>query len=178
MKRLILVGLLAAALAAPACSRKTDGTTPPDRGSPSAGKPFKAELTRLDGSKLVLPDDLKGKVVLVDFWATWCPPCVASVPELKRLYGKYHGQGLEIVGISLDEDRSALERFIKDRDLAWIHTFSGMQWADPTAKDHGVDSIPNTWLVGRDGMIITDQAEQRLEESIADALKAPARHAH
>jgi len=140
------------------------------------GATFQAELKRLDGGTLKLPDDLKGKVVLIDFWASWCGPCVASMPKLKTIYAKYKSQGLEIVGISLDRTRADAESFVKDANITWIQTYSGGA-NDPTAAKYGVNAIPSMWLVGRDGKIITNQARGRLDTLIPQALKAdpPAR---
>jgi len=135
-------------------------------------KPFVAKLTRLDGTKLVLPDDLTGKVVLVDFWATWCGPCRQSMPELKRLYEAHHGEGLEIVGINLETDRSTVEQFIKDYKLPWIQTFSS-QGNQAIARKYKVNAIPSLWLIGRDGKIITNSARQDTEALVSRALKAP-----
>ena len=136
-----------------------------------AGITFEAELKRLDGTTLKLPDDLTGKVVLVDFWASWCMPCVVSMPKVKALYAKYKDQGLEIVGISLDRTRADVESFVKAKKLTWIHTYSG-SGGDPTAAKYGVTGIPSMWLVGRDGKVITNQARGRLDTLIPEALKA------
>ncbi len=140
------------------------------------GKPFIAELNRLDATKLKLPQDLSGEVVVVDFWATWCPPCVAAAPKMVELYAKYHPQGVEFVGISLDpsEARGALEKFIAQHDMKWIQTFSGLGPSDPTAIQYGVDSIPSVWVIGRDGNVISDDAETDVEAAIRKALEAPA----
>lgn len=134
------------------------GALPSD--SPHIGKPFEAKLTTLDGKELNLPEDLKGKVVLIDFWATWCGPCIAGIPEVKQVYAKYKDKGFEIVGISLDREdqKDKLAQFVKDRGMDWIHTYTGKGWEDPTAGKYGIRSIPSLWLVGRDGKVITDNA--------------------
>ncbi len=138
------------------------------------GQPFQAELTRLDGTKLKLPEGLLGKVVVVDFWATWCGPCVAEVPHMKAVYAKYKPKGVEIVGISLDNDRQALEGFVKAREMNWIHTYSGRPEGDPTAEKYGVRGIPSIWVVGKDGKVVSRDARMDLEETIEKALAAPA----
>ncbi len=137
------------------------------------GKPFAAELTRLDGSTLSLPDDLKGKVLVIDFWATWCGPCVAEVPKMKKIYATYKSKGVEFVGISLDESRSALTDFIKTKEMGWIHTFSGKGWKDPTARKYGVSGIPSIWIVGKDGKVFSSNARDNLKATIEKALAVP-----
>jgi len=143
---------------------------------PDVGKPFTAELTRLEGGKLALPQDLLGKAVVVDFWATWCPPCVAAAPKMVELYEKYHSQGVEFVGVSLDpaESKARLEEFIRQHGMRWVHAFSGLGSSDPTAQRYGVESIPSVWVIGRDGRVISDEAEGDLEGVIRKALEAPA----
>jgi len=135
------------------------------------GKPFKAELTRLDGTKLTLPDDLKGKVVVVDFWATWCPPCRASMPHMKSVYAKYQPKGVEFVGISLDQSRADLEKYVKDQAISWIITYTGKGWQDPTARHYGISGIPSVWVVGKDGKVASDNARSDLEAQLDKALK-------
>jgi thiol-disulfide isomerase/thioredoxin len=134
----------------------------------NAGKPFTAELTRMDGSKLSLPKDLEGKVVVIDFWATWCGPCVGEIPHMKEIYAKYKDKGVEFVGISLDKTKDPLEAFVKDKGLAWTMTYDGQQ--NPAATKYKINSIPAVWVVGKDGKIVTETARGRLEHVLDKAL--------
>ena len=137
------------------------------------GKPFPDfEGTQLDGKALSLTS-FKGKVVLVDFWATWCGPCVRELPHVKTAYDKYHGKGFEIVGISLDRERDALEKFIKKNEMSWPQHFDGKAWESPVAQKYGVDSIPATFLLDREGNIIAkDLRGEALENAVAKAVAA------
>jgi thiol-disulfide isomerase/thioredoxin len=139
--------------------------------SESAGKEFAAELTTLDGKTLSIPKDTLGKVVLVDFWASWCPPCLELVPHMKQLHEKYKDKDFIIVGISLDTDKNALKKFITDQNLSWIQTYSGKGWKDPTAQKYGIDGIPSVWVIGKDGKVISTNAVNNESKIIDKALK-------
>lgn len=99
-------------------------------------------------------DDYKGKVVLVDFWATWCGPCIAELPNVLDTYAKYHDKGFEIVGISLDSDEEAFESFIAERGMTWRHHFDGQGWNNEIAQAYGVRSIPATYLLDTEGNVV------------------------
>lgn len=113
-------------------------------------KDFRIAL--LDGTPFALSGQA-GKVVLIDFWDVGCLPCRKAMPHLKELHRKYGGQGLEIIGISLDTDRKLLDAFLKKYDLPWkiACTFEG--WGDETAKLYRVNSTPSTWLIDRRGIL-------------------------
>ncbi len=113
-------------------------------------KDFTAPL--FSGENYTLSQD-KGKVVLIDFWATWCAPCLAEMPHLKKLYKELHQKGFEIVGISLDSNKQVLEKFMKKKEVPWKIAFSGRGRADETAKLYGVDAPPGYFLVGRKGIL-------------------------
>jgi len=102
---------------------------------------------------VVSPAKYRGKVLLLDFWATWCGPCVDELPVIKAAYDKYHAQGLEIVGISLDDDKKALTDFLQKNDMAWPQIFDSKGWKSAVSNTYGVRSIPFTVLIGRDGKI-------------------------
>ena len=113
----------------------------------------------------------KGKVVLIDFWATWCGPCVRELPNVLETYKKHHGQGFEIIGISLDQDREKLESFIKSKDMSWPQFFDGKGWENKLAAQYGITSIPATFLLDREGKIIArDLRGENLEQAVAKAL--------
>ncbi len=130
------------------------GNTMEVRGTTLAGDAF-------DWSKYT------GKTVLVDFWATWCGPCVQEIPVLKRIYEAYHEKGFDIVAISLDRERETLEAFVKERELPWTILFED-EGRNPLADYYGVMGIPQMMLVGPDGKVISIRARGRaLEELLA-----------
>ncbi|NQW47631.1 MAG: TlpA family protein disulfide reductase [Planctomycetes bacterium] len=138
------------------------------------GHPMEIRGTLLNG-KPFDQKSLAGKVVLVDFWATWCGPCVAEIPNVLEQYQKYHDKGFEVVGISLDQDRDALEKFVTEQKLPWPILFEqseGDGWAHPLATFYGISGIPTVILIGRDGNVITLNARgEKLGEQLDSIFK-------
>ena len=98
-----------------------------------------------------------GKVVLVDFWASWCGPCRREIPNMKKNYEKYHAKGFEIVGISLDHGRKPLEDFIKEQKIPWPILYND-KGPSPATSYYGVFAIPTMILVGKDGKAVSTTA--------------------
>ncbi len=133
------------------------------------GKPLDIKFTALDGRKVELAK-LKGKVVLIDFWATWCGPCVAEIPNMKSAYEKLHAKGFEIIGISLDDDKNALQALVRQKQLPWPQFFESEKEENRYAKEYGVSSIPAMWLVDKQGNLVDTNARDGLEKKVEKLL--------
>jgi thiol-disulfide isomerase/thioredoxin len=113
----------------------------------------------------------RGKVTMIDFWATWCSPCRAEMPNVIATYRRYHPQGFDIIGVSLDENRNQLANFIQAQGMTWPQYFDGGGWGTKLAKKYGVNSIPMDYLLDRHGIIIGKELRGRaLGLAVAKAL--------
>ncbi len=155
--------------------------------NPTLRQKVRDDLSRLDKVNQPAPDvavkdvkgaalrltDFKEKYVLVDFWATWCAPCVAELPNVQQAYAKYHDSGFEIVGISLDETKTALLDFVKARNLPW-RARCITRAAGDLVEAFGVGSIPATFLIGPEGTIVRLELRgPALDKALADLIKTP-----
>lgn len=125
-------------------------------------------MNNTEGKPVTL-SSFKGKIVLVDFWASWCGPCRQENPNVVKLYQQYHGKGFEILGVSLDKGKDEWLKAIKDDNLTWTHVSDLQYWQNAAARLYGVNSIPQSFLLDKDGKIIAkglrgDQLASKLAE--------------
>jgi thiol-disulfide isomerase/thioredoxin len=140
----------------------------------AVGKDFPLQGSLLSGEKID-PEQFKGKVIVLDFWATWCGPCLAELPELKRVYEELHDKGLEVIGVSLDEERAELEAFLEEERLPWPQLYPEKDqpngWENPLTRKYGISGIPTVFLIGKDGKLVsTSLRGPKLEKKIRELL--------
>jgi thiol-disulfide isomerase/thioredoxin len=141
------------------------------------GNKLELEGTLTDGSKLDW-DSYRGKVVLVDFFASWCGPCRAEVPNILENYAAYNKKGFEVLGISLDQDRAGLDAYVNQTGFKFPALFSddpnATGWDHPMGRKYGVTAIPRAILVDKDGVIVSASARgqalgEHLQKLLGDA---------
>ncbi|MCD8185446.1 MAG: TlpA family protein disulfide reductase [Rikenellaceae bacterium] len=116
----------------------------------------------------------RGAVVLVDFWASWCKPCIAEIPFLSGLLDKYGEQGLLIFGVSLDQNPEAWRQALNNHPMPWVQACDGEGWESRIPRDYGIQAIPFTVLIDGRGTIIGRNLHGHLlEEAIARAVHEP-----
>jgi thiol-disulfide isomerase/thioredoxin len=142
----------------------------PDLARARMAPPF--AVTTLDGQRISL-DDLKGKVVLIDFWATWCGPCREALPHMRKIASKFDGQPLVVLSVSLDSDEEKWKEFVAKNGMTWMNCRDG-GFEGPIAKLFGVQAIPHTFTIDADGVL---QDEQIGDASIKGKLKKLISHA-
>lgn len=145
------------------------------RQAEAIGKPFELQFDDAITGRSIAMKDLKGKVILIDFWATWCAPCLDGMPHLKELYQKYHDQGLEIIGVSLDApaDQGGLQKlraFVQAQQIRWPQYYLGNGWDSEFTKSWAINVLPSMFLVDRDGKLVSTRAVEELDQMIPKLL--------
>ena len=132
-------------------------------------RPLELAFTAFDGRRVDIAS-LRGKVVLIDFWATWCPPCREETPDIVDAYRRLHAQGFEIIGISLDEDRDKLRNYLQQHAMPWPQHFDGEGWENKFAQHFDIHSIPAMWLVNKRGFLVDVEGRDRLADKVERLL--------
>lgn len=136
------------------------------------GKPAPELILPMPNNKELALSSLKGKVVLIDFWASWCGPCRKELPNVKKVYDKYKNKGFEIYGVSLDKERDAWLQAIAEEKLTWPQVSDLKFWQSEAVQIYAIQAIPFTVLLDKEGNIIaTDLRGADLEKKVAEALK-------
>jgi thiol-disulfide isomerase/thioredoxin len=139
----------------------------------SLGKePLDLKFQAVDGTAVDLAK-LRGKVVLLDFWATWCGPCRMEIPNVVATYKGLHSQGFEIIGISLDQNKEQMVNFTKAAGMTWPEYFDGKSWANEISTRYGINAIPAAWLLDKKGIVRSTEAragnlEQQVKRLLAE----------
>jgi peroxiredoxin len=166
-----LLALLVCGLVAAALYFAADAGRPPETG-PSVGQPAPDVTARtLDGATFRL-GELRGKVVVLDFWATWCPPCVAMIPHERHLAQRFSESPFALVGVSADDDPELLREFVRDKRMTWTHLPDGP--GGPVQRLYDVRHFPTIYVIDAQGVIrykdVRDEAlERAVEKLVAEA---------
>ncbi len=136
----------------------------------SVGDRPNIDFTATDGTR-VTSEALRGRIVIIDFWATWCGPCVQSMPHMIKLNQEYASQGVQVLGVSLDSNRRSMESFIKQRNMPWPQYFDGKGWNNTMAKAWGVKGIPRIFILSPEGEVLWAGHPANMDSAFQDALK-------
>lgn len=129
---------------------------------------FRARTVKGDSIAL---SDYRGKIVLLDFWATWCGPCLPEIPHLKSIQAKHPEKELQIIGIALEDDPGKLMKFLAEKEMNWPHVLQSGRWKDELSGLFNITGIPQTYIIDRNGTIAAKELRgQELEKEIAKII--------
>ena len=134
-------------------------------------KAISFDVKDLDGNDLSL-EQYRGKVILLDFWAVWCGPCIAEMPNVKQVYEEYKDANFQIIGISLDQSRDTLVGYLEKEEITWPQFFDGNGWQNRVAEMYGINSIPRMYLIDGEGVVRKANARgSALEPAVAELVR-------
>ena len=138
--------------------------------APKVGEKPKFSFKTIDG-KLITPDTLKGRIVVFDFWATWCGPCMHEAPHMVKLNAEYAPKGVQIIGISMDQDAATATKTAKEHGLVWPQVWDGSGWHSTPATAWDVHAIPQVFVLSPDGVLLKDCDPTELDGVLAEIVK-------
>jgi len=132
---------------------------------------YEISLPDINGKVQHLSDQ-QGKMVLIDFWASWCGPCRRSNPELLKLYSQYRDKGFEIFGVSIDDQKDAWKKAIAKDRISWKQVIETGGWDAPVAVQWKIEQIPSSFLIDQQGKVIAiDPSKEQIENYLKSGLK-------
>jgi thiol-disulfide isomerase/thioredoxin len=152
-------------------TKKAEGCLRREEG---VGQPFELAFIDAITDRPIFTHDLRGKIVVIDFWAAWDPTSVAEIPKLKELYARYKDQRVEFIGVSLDRPGVGLELLktcVKENGFTWPQYYQGNWWASEFSTSWGIWHVPWTFIVDAEGNLYSTEAERKLDQLIPELIK-------